>query len=286
MRLTTMKKMLIDARLNKNAVGAFEFWSYDSARAIVMAAARKKSPVILQVGHFERDYMGGYRNAYKLAVMAADSPYPVALHLDHAEEFDEVMRALDAGFTSVMIDASMKPFAQNVKLTQRVVYAAAAYGATVEAELGKLSGSEGNIENDDSFDQTDPGEAARFVQETGIDALAVSIGTAHGFYTKPPRLNLPRLAQIAAKVAIPLVLHGGSATPDNMIVKAIELGIAKINICTEFIFEYGRTFSAAQAQQGFKYNVFSLFKAASDAAGELVERKIELFAPNARTNQG
>jgi fructose-bisphosphate aldolase, class II len=279
MALVSMKDMLKTARRQHYAVGGFEFWSYDSARAVVKTAERFRVPVILQVGHFERDYMDGYPNAYKLASMAAaGSDYPVALHLDHAEEYEEVMRALDAGFTSVMIDASMKPFEQNVEITCRVAEAAGRYGASVEAELGRLGGTEGRIKGGEDSNQTDPDEAAEFVRQTGIDALAVAIGTAHGFYDGIPEINIPRLKQIASKVSIPLVLHGGSGTPDEKVAEAILNGVAKVNICTEFIYSFGKAYMDVQSASGFKYNVFSLFKAAMEASELLVSNKLTLFS--------
>lgn len=144
MALVTMKEMLQKARKEGYAVGAFEFWSYDSAKAIVETAQEKNVPVILQVGHFERDYMDGYLNARRIAGMIAEKYcVPVALHLDHAETYEEVCKALEAGFTSVMIDASARSFEDNVFLTSKVVELAQHYGASVEAEIGQLSGEIG-----------------------------------------------------------------------------------------------------------------------------------------------
>ena len=279
MALVSMKEILKTARRQHYAVGGFEFWSYDSARAVVRTAERLRVPVILQVGHFERDYMGGYPNAYKLAAMAAaETDCDVALHLDHAEEYEEVLRALDAGFTSVMIDASMKPYGQNSEITGHVVETARRYGASVEAELGKLGGEEGKLKGNGENTQTDPAEALEFVRQTGIDALAVAIGTAHGFYDGIPKINILRLKQIASVVSIPLVLHGGSDTPNEKVAEAIAHGIAKVNICTEFIHSFGSAYVQAQAVPGFKYNVFSLFKAGMEAAEALVAKKLRLFS--------
>lgn len=280
--LVTMKEMLEIARKEKYAVGAFEFWSYDSARAVLKVAKELNVPAILQVGHFERDYMDGYENARIFAEMAAkEFDVPVALHLDHAETFEEVMKALKAGFTSVMIDGSMLPFEENVALTKRVVEAAREYGASVEAELGKLAGNEGlkSLEEEEA-EQTSPDEAERFVELTGVDALAVAIGTAHGLYSRPPKININRLKEIAAKVEIPLVLHGGSGTPADKVEEAVANGIAKVNICTEFIVAFGKEYTRAQQSEGFSYNVEKLFKAGRSAAEELVKEKMSLLAKN------
>jgi len=274
--LVTMKDMLVKARAEKYAVGAFEFWSLDSAFAVAETANEMGSDIILQVGWYERDYMGGYPNARKLAEMAAQvSGRGVALHLDHAESYDEVMRALDGGFTSVMIDGSALPLAENIKLARRVVEAARKYGASTEAELGRLAGAEGTIENAEEF-QTDPAEAARFVEETGIDSLAVAIGTAHGFYKSVPKINIARLKEIAARVKIPLVLHGGSGTPVDKVAEAIANGVAKVNICTEFIAAYGKGYVDAQAAD-FKCNVPGLFGKGQERAKALVRSKLQLF---------
>lgn len=277
MSLVNIKDMLTQARAEGYAVGAFEFWSLDSAFAIAEAAQELNMPVILQVGHYERDYMYGYPNSHKIATIAAQSfSIPIALHLDHAEDYAEVQRALDAGFTSVMIDGSMLPMAKNIQLTQKVVKLAKSYNASVEAELGQLLGDEGGIGSDYEH-LTHPLQAKDFVQQTNVDALAVAIGTAHGFYTTIPKIDIDRLKEIASLVSIPLVLHGGSGTPDNKVIEAIANGIAKVNICTEFVAAYGTRLASVQQENNFSYNVFKLFKSAQVAAKELVKAKIKLF---------
>jgi len=275
--LVTIRDMLIEARERNYAVGAFEFWSLDSAQAIIEGANTLKTPVILQVGHFEKDYMGGYANAKTLAEVAAkEAEYPVALHLDHAESFDEITDALECGFTSVMIDASALPYKENVLLTTKVVKAAEKFGASVEAELGRLVGTEGNISNTEDI-QTDPQMAVDFVSETGIDALAVAIGTAHGFYSNEPNINIERLVEIERLVSIPLVLHGGSGIPEGKISESIQHGIAKINICTEFINAFGQGYTSAYTSFDFKCNVPGLFEMGRNAATKLVINKLGLF---------
>ena len=280
-QLVTMNDMLANARAKNIAVGAFEFWSIDSAFAVVEAANELDTDVILQIGHYERDHLGSWVNARKAAEMAAEkAKRGVALHLDHAEKYDDVLAALDAGFTSVMIDGSALPLAENIKLARRVVDTAKKYGASVEAELGRLAGAEGTIENAEEF-QTDPAEARQFVTETGVDALAVAIGTAHGFYKSVPKINIARLRDIAAQVSIPLVLHGGSGTPDEKVAESILHGVAKINICTEFIAAYGKGYVDAQASSQFKCNVPGLFAKGQDRARELVKTKLRLFLSHA-----
>ncbi|MBQ3066218.1 MAG: class II fructose-bisphosphate aldolase [Clostridia bacterium] len=280
MPLVTMKEILVPARQNKYGVGAFEFWSLDSAQAVVEAAAEQNMPVILQAGKLECDFAGGIKNLSRIAKMVADeASIPVALHLDHAEEYDFILSAIDAGFTSVMIDASAKPYEENVALTQKVVAAAKPAGITVEAELGRLVGNEGNISVDSrEAAQTDPADAKRFVEETGIDALAVAIGTVHGFYQFEPKINIERLKAIADVVSIPLVLHGGSGTPDYKVQEAIENGIAKVNICTEFVAAFGKQYTSTQSAEGFKYSIPSLFGPSKEAGKALAASKIKLFS--------
>ncbi|MDO8685156.1 MAG: class II fructose-bisphosphate aldolase [Clostridiales bacterium] len=280
MSLVTMKEMLVQARKNVYAVGAFEFWSHDSAQAIVKAAEELNMPVILQAGFIECEYAGGMKNLSKIAKMVADdTSVPVALHLDHGDTYELACQAIDAGFTSVMIDSSHLSFEENVNTAKKVVALAKSAGVSVEAELGRLAGAEGNLDiNEEEAMQTDPDEAKRFVDETGIDTLAVAIGTAHGFYKFTPRINISRLKKIAEKVDIPLVLHGGSGTPDEKVVEAIKYGISKVNICTEFIAAFGKSYSNTQSSAGFKYSIPSFFTPAKASGKALVYSKIKLFS--------
>ena len=280
MPLVTMKEILIPARLNKYAVGAFEFWSLDSAQAIVEAAEELNMSVIIQAGPWECQY-AGIKNLSMIGKAVSDSAsIPVALHLDHGDTFELAYQAIDAGFTSVMIDVSHLPYEENVNITKKVVSLAKSAGVTVEAELGRLAGCEASFEiSEEEAMQTDPDEAERFTNETGIDALAVAIGTAHGFYKYVPRINIDRLKKIAEKVSIPLVLHGGSGTPDEKIVESIKYGISKVNICTEFVAVFGKTYINTQNNtDGFKYSVPSLFNPSKAAGKELVWSKIKLFS--------
>ena len=222
--------------------------------------------------------MDGYLNAYRIAQMAAEQvSVPVALHLDHAEEYSEVLSALRAGFTSVMIDASAKSFEENVFLTREVVALAGKFKASVEAELGQLSGSEGKISSETDL-LTDPECAQEFAEKTGIDALAVAIGTAHGFYKRTPHIDISRLKEIAGRVSIPLVLHGGSGTPQDKVAEAVNYGIAKVNICTEFIEAFALGIEEGREKPDFSYNVENLFVSGRRKAEQLVESKIKLFS--------
>ena len=282
--LVPMKPMLEAARAGGYAVGAFEFWSLDSAQAVVEAAESLGVPVILQVGTFEIGYAGLTALTRIARGVADQAAAEVALHLDHGDTLELARATIDAGFTSVMIDASHLPYAENVELTRKVVEIASPHGVSVESELGRLAGTESAASvSEEEAAQTDPQKAERFVRETGIDALAVAIGTAHGFYAYVPRLNLDRLARIAGRVPIPLVLHGGSGTPDDQVRRAIALGISKVNICTEFVAAFGRAYTNAQQQLGFRYSVPSLFAAGKAAAKDLALSKLRLLSGQAHS---
>lgn len=223
--------MIKTAQQNGYAVPAFNAENMEMIQGILEAAEESKSPVIIQttmptVKYITEDLMFAMVNC-----AANKKSVPVALHLDHCTEFDLVMRALRAGYTSVMIDGSKKGLEENISLTKSVVSAAKPMGVTVEAELGTIGGKEDSISAEIQY--TDPCESYRFVSETDVDILAVAIGTAHGFYKGEPKLNFDILSQIRQKVDTPLVLHGGSGVPDEKVKKAIALGMSKVNFATE-----------------------------------------------------
>ena len=275
-----MKEVLKIADHKGIAIGAFEFWSYEVARAIVNAAQEVDAPVILQCGGLEIRRMGGFEATVETAYLACkDATVPVALHLDHATTFEDCNDAINVGFTSVMIDASALPFKKNAAVTKQVALRAHAAHVTVEGELGRLVGEEGDVRTDDpEAAQTDPQEALRFVEETGIDALAVSIGTAHGQYTFKPNLNIGRLDQIKSYVPIPIVLHGGSGTPMEQVQDAIRHGVRKVNICTDIQVAMGETYAASIRQADFRYSCENLWGPSEHAAKEVVMEKIKAFA--------
>ena len=276
----TMKEALKIAEERGIALGAFELWSYEVARAIVQAAEELDVPVILQCGGLEINRMGGFEETVETAYMAAkNSTVPVALHLDHATTFEDCNAAINAGFTSVMIDASARPYQENMEITRRVARRAHGAGVTVEGELGRLVGEEGDIiVKGPEAAQTDPQEALQFVTDTGIDALAVSIGTAHGQYTFEPNLNIARLDKIKEVVDLPIVLHGGSGTPMEQVQEAIRHGIRKVNICTDIQVAMGTTYIKTIQTEGFKYSCENLWGPSEAAAKEVVKEKIKAFA--------
>jgi len=269
-----MKDLLLRAKNEGYAVGAFEFWSLDSVRAILESAEEMALPVILQAGPIELNYMG-WKNVERAVTYAAEqSKAEVALHLDHSDEVQWVKLAIESGFTSVMIDASHLSFEDNIAVTQEVVALAAPHGITVESELGRLPGAEGaiNLEEAEAF-QTDPREAVEFVRRTGIDCLAVAVGTVHGVYHAEPKINIARIREIRAAVTVPLVLHGGSGTPEDKIREAIQAGISKINVCTEFMDAFGKSYNS-----GYKPSVKGLFEPGYLAGKAVIKEKMRLFA--------
>ena len=225
-----LQNKLTELHGRKRAILAANFYNLETLQGIMQAAKMENSPVILQLSESSLKYMH-LDMAAKMAHQAIkDFDVEAWIHLDHGGSVDLVQRCLDAGFHSVMIDASEKPFEENVKITSEVVRRAQKYGANVEAELGyvaKLNQSQGKK----GF--TQPAEAKVFVDATGVNALAVAVGTAHGFYKEEPKLELELLEQINQALNIPLVLHGGSGVPDISLQQAIKRGVTKINLATE-----------------------------------------------------
>lgn len=228
--LTTLAEILADARARRYAVPAFDCVEDVMVRTILETAEAKRAPVILMC--LEPDVRGNgwlYLSGLVKAV-AANHPVPVALHLDHTTELEAIKHAIDLGFTSVMIDGSGLPFDENVRLTRAAVELAHPRGISVEAELGRVGGMDLEESSCAASVLTEPDEVDRFVQQTNVDALAVSIGTSHGVYRSLPTLNIERLAELNAASRVPLVLHGGSGTPDDQIRDAVRHGVCKLNI--------------------------------------------------------
>jgi tagatose 1,6-diphosphate aldolase GatY/KbaY len=275
MPLVTTKKMLEDARRNGYAVGAFNVENLEMVMAVVAAAEELRAPVILQttpstVRYSSLDYLKAM-----VKVAARRAGVPVAIHLDHGESFDMAMAALRAGYTSVMIDGSHSVFEENVALTLRVAQAARAMGVPVEAELGKVGGKEDDTDGGDGG-YTVPAEAAEFAVRTGVDSLAVAIGTAHGVYKGVPRLDVDRLSQIAALVDIPLVLHGASGVPDDAVRDCISRGVAKVNFATELRIAYSNGVKAVLAKDPQVFDPKKYGKAGMDEVTRAVKEKISI----------
>lgn len=229
-----LTELLVDAAAKHYAVGAFNFCNAETAQAVVETAVAMRSPVIMMIGPMEIPLLG-VRAAVDVARSAArDADVPVCLHLDHAYEYDLVAECIDAGFPSVMIDASRLPFEENIALTSRVVEIANAKGVDVEAELGAVGRVDDcAVEGGKTECLTSPSEAAEFCERTGVDALAVAIGNAHGIYTQRPELDFVSLQEIRDATGVPLVLHGGSGTPLEQLQRSISIGVSKVNVASE-----------------------------------------------------
>jgi tagatose 1,6-diphosphate aldolase GatY/KbaY len=275
MRFLPMSDLLGPARGAGFAVPAFCVWNAETVDTVLRVAAEMESPVVLMHGPGEHALLGPRTFANVARSIASDFDVPCALHLDHGDSMDQVAACLDAGFTSVMLDYSARPYAENVSALRQVVAAAKPRGVSVEGELGHVGrADEEGPEGRGCSTLTEPEEAAAFVSATGIDALAVSIGNAHGQYTRLPRLDFDRLSRISAAVRVPLVLHGGSGTPVGDLRRAISLGIAKVNVATEVVAAV-RTSLADQWAAGRGAWVPLATAEAMAAAGRVVRRWIE-----------
>ncbi|MBW7985072.1 tagatose-bisphosphate aldolase subunit KbaY [Enterobacillus tribolii] len=234
MGIISTKYLLADAQSKGYAVPAFNIHNAETIQAILEVCREENSPVILAgtPGTFKHI---PFKEILALCQTYSDSfDMPLALHLDHHESAEDIAHKVLDGVRSAMIDGSHLPFDKNVELVKRVVTFCHRYDCSVEAELGRLGGVEDDMAvNDEQAFFTDPHEARRFVELTGVDSLAVAIGTAHGLYTRTPKIDFERLAEIHSMVSVPLVLHGASDVPDEYVRKAISLGICKVNVATE-----------------------------------------------------
>ena len=233
MPLVTTKQILLDAQKGGYAVGAFNVENMEMVQAVLAAAQELHAPVILQTTPSTVKYAGldyFYANA-KVAAQRAD--IPAAIHLDHGSSFELAMQALRTGYTSIMIDGSHGTLEDNIAVSRAVVDACHPSGIPVEAELGKVGGKEDDLDGGDENPYTDPQQAKEFVKATGVDFLAVAIGTAHGVYKGVPKLDVERLSEIRNVVDIPLVLHGTSGVPDEAVRECIRRGICKVNFATD-----------------------------------------------------
>jgi len=283
----SMQQLLAKAQTGGFAVGAFSPRYLPMIRAVFRAAEKTQSPVLLQIAQVETQWFNHSNADFAAAFWEqfdeVKPSVPVGLHLDHTQDFDLIVEAIEVGFNSVMIDASALPLEKNINETKKVVAYAHEHGVSVEAELGRIG--EGDFGESDVDDQlfTDPAEAAYFVAQTGVDALAVSVGTAHGVYNvRQPHVDLERIQAIRSKTNIPLVLHGGSGTPADMIRKAIQLpggGISKVNIATDL--ELGLLTALGLKERTTDTAVSRLpekeFAIACDAVQAVVEDKIRHF---------
>ena len=281
--LATSTEVLADARANRYAVPGFDCVEDVMVRAVLETAEANRAPVFAMC--LPPDLEGnGWAYLPGLIKAAADHhTIPVVLHLDHAEELELIRKAVALGFTSVMIDGSRLPFEENVRLTKGAVDLAHPRGVSVEGELGHVGGMDLEATKRRENVLTEPDEVARFVDQTGVDSLAVSIGTSHGVYQSLPTLNIERLKELHEASPVPLVLHGGSGTPDDQIRSAVRHGICKLNIYADCRLAMGRGLRRASRLQRREDPLPSeVFGPIKEEVAAVVREKIELLSANHR----
>lgn len=276
MNLVPFKEMLQKAKAGGYAVPALNVCNMETVQAVTAAAQLEQSPLIVQLYYADLEYAGVDFMASITGTAAASCTVPISLSLDHGKTFEQVKRCINAGFTGVMIDLSGDDFDQNISTTTDVVEYAHRHGVSVEAELGKIYDAQVPEEIRNSG-MTDPDAAEEFVKKTGVDALAVSIGTAHGIYSSRPKIDFKLLERIVNKVNVPIVVHGGSNTPDEDIVEIVRLGVAKINIGTDLVIAFNRALMDALSKYGEGVPLRDSMGAARQSVIDVARHKISLL---------
>ena len=275
MPLVTSEKMLKDAQKGGYAVGAFNAENMEMVKAIIKAAEELKAPVMIQTTPSTVKYGTLDTYAAIVAAEAKKASVPVCLHLDHGNSFELAVHAIKAGYTSVMIDGSQEDFEGNIAVSKKVADVAKAVGIPVEAELGKVGGKEDDLEAE-ADTNTDPQQAKEFVERTGVDSLAVAIGTAHGFYVGTPVLDKERLSEIRQVVDIPLVLHGASGLSDEDVSDCVKRGICKVNFATELRAAYTAAGKKLMEEKPETIDPKALGKVGMAAVTELVKGRMKV----------
>ncbi|WP_273325846.1 class II fructose-bisphosphate aldolase [Vallitalea guaymasensis] len=276
MRIVPFTEMLNHARVHKYAVPALNVSNMETVQAITTAAELENSPLIVQLYHADLDYAGIDYMTALTKVAAKKSTVPISLSLDHGNSYEQAIKCIDGGFTGVMIDLSSDDFEENISTTKKVVSYAHMRGVSVEAELGKIFDANSDISVRNSG-LTDPDMAEEFAKRTNIDALAVSIGTAHGIYSSKPKIDFDLVEKIVNKVNIPIVVHGGSNTPDEDIIEIVRLGVAKINIGTDLVLAYNEGLLEAFSESGKNIPLKTAMGIARDRVIEVARHKIRLL---------
>jgi tagatose bisphosphate family class II aldolase len=281
--LVSTKELLEQAKEGCYAVAAFNIHNLETLQGVMNAAQEERSPVIIQTTPGTLIFAGVKYIAAIVRVAAEEYGVPTALHLDHCENVDLIGECIAAGYTSVMIDASKLPFEENIKLVKEVVAFAHQRGVAVEAELGRIGGTEDDLTiGEYEASLTDSDKAAEYVKRTGMDSLAIAIGTAHGMYRGTPRIDYERLQLIRSKVVIPLVLHGASDVPDEMIKRAVAFGINKINIATDLKNAFGDALIEYFEKEPEERDPRKYFKPAKAAVKKVAKEKIFLAGCNGK----
>jgi len=278
MPLENMKAMLSKAVAGKYAVGAFNILDYNSTQAVVKAAEQINAPVIIQTSAKTVIFWGTPAIISWVRELAGSSKVPIALHLDHCKDLDLIRECIDAGWTSVMIDASSKPFEENLALSRQVVEMARPKDVTVEAELGAIVGVEDEIHvKEQDAHLADLQQAIRFCSEVRPDCFAPAIGTAHGVYKGEPKIAYDRLRQIATEAKAPIALHGGTGLANEVFKKCISLGCAKVNISTQLKHTFIDEFVAYHNKNDTEYNPLKVIGAQFGKLKEGIVEKMKLF---------
>jgi tagatose 1,6-diphosphate aldolase GatY/KbaY len=274
--LVPTRDLLNAARDGRYAIGAFNVYNLEGVRAVIAAAEAAGSPVMLQL--LPAALKHGGRPLVALCLAAAqEAAVPAAVHLDHSASANDIRAALAAGMSSVMADGSHLPYADNVTFTQTMAHLAHGQGAWIEAELGRLTGTEDGLTIPEYESRlTDPDQAADFVDRTGVDALAVCIGNVHGHYRAEPRLDFERLSAIRRRVSVPLVLHGASGLPEPMVRRSIEEGVCKFNVNTEVRGAFVQSLHAS-LRQPQPPDLIEIMQCSVGAMQVVVTAKLELF---------
>lgn len=278
MPLVSMKEMLIKAKEEKYAVGQFNINNVEWTAAILDKAQELNSPVILGVTSSAAKYMGGWNTVVGLVrglIIDHNITIPVALHVDHGGSVEICKAAIDAGFTSVMIDASKFPLEENIKYVKEVVDYAHLRGVSVEAELGHVGGQEDNVVAEELY--AIPEECIKMVNDTGIDCLAPALGSVHGPYKGEPKLGFKEMEEIGNTCGVPLVLHGGSGIPEDQIKRAISLGTAKINVNTESQQAWTKIVREVLTNDQNVYDPRKIIGPGKKGIAEVVELKCKMF---------
>ena len=286
--LVNMNEVLRPAKQGKYAVGLFNAVNLELARGIIAAAESSRSPVIMGTAEVLLPYGPLEEVSYYLLPMAKKASVPVVVHLDHGLSYDLCIKALELGFSSIMYDCSTDSYDDNVRKVKEMADIAHSYGATIEGELGHVGDNEGSAEGASHLDDpskyfTDPKLAKDFVEKTGVDALAIAVGNAHGAYKLPPKLDFERIRTIANTVDVPLVLHGGSGLTDDDFRQAIKKGISKVNIFTDI--------NVAAVEAEFKRfsdmnkGIIDLIPAAVEAVKQETLKKMKLFSSDGKADK-
>lgn len=273
--LSSTSELLHTARRNAYAIGAFNVYNLEAVKAVVDAASLLGSPAMLQLHPSALKYGGSPLVALCLEA-ARSSKVPIAVHLDHSTSLEDIQSALLAGMSSIMADGSHLPYSENLAFTREMTQLAHTSGAIVEAEIGRISGTEDGLTiAEKEAKMTNPSQAAEFVRETQVDALAVTIGNVHGKYQSEPKLDFKRLAAIRKEVDVPLVLHGASGLPETMISQSIQLGVCKFNVNTEVREAYLDVLKSSNSLSS--PDLLELMQHAIAAMQLVVEEKLQIF---------